>query len=166
MAKVDQNATLTDILASPKGDVGSSWDYSSTFGVTFTFLSASGSRTGVIFDDTSPATTVQTIKYPKIPDAAEPELTPDEVQQALAQIAISPRDAGRITWEDKLTQTKLHGAKVRPLIGVALSHKPVAWVVIYVPNPDVLTGIQDQVTIYVDAHTGEIIQRDGDGGNP
>ena len=161
MAKIDQNATLIDILSSPKGNVSDSWDYNSTFDIAFTYLSASGTRTIVTFDDTSPATTVGSIQYPKIPDAANPQLTPSETQQALAQIAISPRDAGRITWEDAPTQTLLHGAKVRPLIGVDLSHKPVAWFVQYEPNPEVFTGIQTPVTIYVDAHTGEIIQRSG-----
>jgi hypothetical protein len=160
MAKVDQNATLIDILSSPKGNVSDSWNYSSTFGVTFTFLSASGSRTGVSPDDTSPATTVSTIDYPKISDAAPQPLTPDEARQALSQVTISPREAGRITWEDPLVQAKLNGAKVRPLVGVDLTHKPVAWLVQYEPDPEVFTGIQTPVTIYVDANTGEILQRD------
>jgi hypothetical protein len=160
MAKIDQNATLINILSSPKGSISSSWDYSSTFGVTFTFLSASGSRTGVSLDDTLPATTVSTIDYPKISDAAPQPLTPDEARQALSQVTISPREAGRITWEDPLVQARLHATKVRPLVGIDLSHKPVAWIVTYIPNPDVFTGIQDQVAIYVDAHIGAILQRD------
>ncbi len=160
-AKIDPNATLVDILASPKGAVAGTWDYSSAFGVSFTFLSASGDRTVVSIDDTSPATSVATIKYPKTTDAAYQQLTPNEVQQALAQIAISPREAGRITWGDALTQTKLQGAKVRPLIGIDLSHKPVAWFVQYEPASEVFTGIQDPVTVYVDARKGEVIQRNG-----
>ena len=163
-AKVDKNATLWHVVASPVQFPHKDWNYvSDTLRVSFDFYVASGDFITVVFEDTAPSSTLQVKQHhnPDLKGTFTPAQTPLEFSQSLATVKLGPREAAEQVWQDTLLQASQRGEKIMPVImGLELGSVPAEWIVQCIDVDKGSLNLGYEFLFKVDAQAGQITKRD------
>jgi hypothetical protein len=177
-ARVDKDAVLDGITASPVQYQPTDWTYTNTLELTFRYIRPNGGELNVYLEDSAPTSTLRiTQREHSDPESSREFYTrlkerQQERNTILASIKMTPRDAVKQTWEEAMLhaeQVQMDKSKLAPLVSLYSldlygdAEEPVTWHISYrEPTLDIGKIFEQAISDFnydVNAEDGTILKR-------
>jgi hypothetical protein len=173
--KWSADAVLDGVRAVPIAKWARDWSTDKTLQVTFDYLDSSGETLYVSMSDSKPIAATRLGASSQVSQGHYQWLKADAQRrrEVLSTIALSPRQAEVLTWDEALAEARNDNTDIAPWFSLELGYGPrdgptiPTWRVQYAPVPDSpprpFWDVFKQSSAYViDATNGDIIERDMD----
>jgi hypothetical protein len=173
-AKVDKEALLAGVDASPVQFEPVNWTYSDTLELTFRYTRPNGDRFTVTLEDSAPTSTIEIGQDTPYDREVEREYyrnvlaAQQERKEALASVQITPRDAVQRTWQEAMThadEEALDRTRLAPALSLEkMSNQSLIYWHVYYRIPTLnVSRIFEQALLHfyyeVSAEDGTILKR-------